>query len=46
VDKIEVERRGAVRRAKLTYLRSRLGKGATLVNERLEKAAAKAPAAK
>lgn len=46
VDKIEVERRGAVRRAKLTYLRSRLGKGATLVNERLEKAAAKAPTAK
>ena len=30
VDKIEVERHGAVRRAKLTYLRKRLGKGATL----------------
>jgi large subunit ribosomal protein L19 len=33
VDKIEVERKGAVRRAKLTYLRKRLGKGATLVKE-------------
>jgi hypothetical protein len=27
-----------VRRAKLTYLRKRLGKGATLVNEKQEKA--------
>jgi large subunit ribosomal protein L19 len=43
VDKIEVERQGQVRRAKLTYLRKRLGKGATLVNEKKEKAAA-APA--
>ena len=45
VDKIEVERRGAVRRAKLTYLRGRLGKGATLVKERdtVAQAAAKAP---
>jgi large subunit ribosomal protein L19 len=34
VDKIEVERHGDVRRAKLTYLRNRLGKGATLVKER------------
>jgi large subunit ribosomal protein L19 len=34
VDKVEVERKGSVRRAKLTYLRSRLGKGATLVKER------------
>ena len=42
VDKIEVERRGAVRRAKLTYLRGRLGKGATLVKERETKAPAKA----
>lgn len=33
VDKIEVERKGAVRRAKLTYLRKRLGKRATLVKE-------------
>jgi large subunit ribosomal protein L19 len=37
VDKIEVERHGAVRRAKLTYLRKRLGKGATLVPEKEEK---------
>jgi large subunit ribosomal protein L19 len=34
VDKVEVERKGAVRRAKLTYLRKRLGKGATLVKEK------------
>jgi len=34
VDKIEVERKGSVRRAKLTYLRKRLGKGATLVKEK------------
>jgi large subunit ribosomal protein L19 len=34
VDKVEVERHGAVRRAKLTYLRHRVGKGATLVPER------------
>ena len=39
VDKVEVEREGAVRRAKLTYLRKRLGKGATLVKEKVEKAA-------
>jgi large subunit ribosomal protein L19 len=44
VDKIEVERHGAVRRAKLTYLRGRLGKGATLVKERETKAPAKAKA--
>jgi large subunit ribosomal protein L19 len=42
VDKIEVERQGDVRRAKLTYLRSRLGKGATLVKEKDDKPAAKA----
>ena len=46
VDKVEIERHGAVRRAKLTYLRKRLGKGATLVKEREEKAAAPAAAAK
>src|SRR3954470_16097175 len=34
VDKVEVERHGTVRRAKLTYLRKRLGKGATLVKEK------------
>jgi large subunit ribosomal protein L19 len=41
VDKIEVERQGAVRRAKLTYLRGRLGKGATLVKEKDTKTSAK-----
>src|SRR5687767_11885035 len=45
VEKIEVERHGDVRRAKLTYLRKRIGKGATLVKER-EKVAAPAAAAK
>jgi len=42
VDKIEVERSGSVRRAKLTYLRKRLGKGATLVKEKEEKVEAPA----
>ena len=42
VDKIEVEREGAVRRAKLTYLRKRLGKGATLVKEKKDKVEAPA----
>jgi large subunit ribosomal protein L19 len=42
VDKIEVERQGTVRRAKLTYLRKRLGKGATLVKEKTTKAVAPA----
>ncbi len=44
VDKVEVERKGSVRRAKLTYLRTRLGKGATLVKEREAREAAAAPA--
>jgi large subunit ribosomal protein L19 len=39
VEKVEVERRGSVRRAKLTYLRKRLGKGATLVREKEGRAA-------
>ena len=39
VDKIEVERKGDVRRAKLTYLRKRIGKSATLVKEKAEKPA-------
>src|SRR5712691_10811796 len=39
VEKVEVERKGSVRRAKLTYLRKRLGKGATLVKEREGRAA-------
>jgi len=34
VEKIEVERHGAVRRAKLTYLRGRVGKGAVAVKEK------------
>jgi len=34
VEKVEVERKGRARRAKLTYLRKRLGKGATLVKEK------------
>ena len=34
VEKVEVERQGAVRRDKLTYLRQRIGKGATLVKEK------------
>jgi large subunit ribosomal protein L19 len=44
VDKIEVEREGSVRRAKLTYLRKRLGKGATLVREKEEKVVAETAA--
>jgi large subunit ribosomal protein L19 len=39
VDKVEVERRGDVRRAKLTYLRQRLGKSAMLVKEKAASAA-------
>ena len=38
IDKVEVERSGEVRRAKLTYLRKRLGKGATLVKEKESRA--------
>src|SRR5438132_4707517 len=45
VDKVEVERKGSVRRAKLTYLRKRLGKGATLVKEREGRGAAGTPGA-
>jgi large subunit ribosomal protein L19 len=46
VEKIEIERSGNVRRAKLTYLRKRIGKGATLVKEKeKEKQLAEAPAA-
>src|SRR5215203_1553479 len=46
VEKVEVERHGDVRRAKLTYLRKRIGKGATLVKEKEKATAAAAPAAK
>src|SRR4051812_10071222 len=45
IDKVDVERKGSVRRAKLTYLRKRLGKGATLVKEKEGRAAAPAAAA-
>src|SRR5256885_14353543 len=45
VEKIEVERKGSVRRAKLTYLRKRLGKGATLVKEKEGRGGATASAA-
>lgn len=34
VEKVEVERQGKVRRAKLTYLRGRLGKSAMTVEEK------------
>src|SRR6266704_1460383 len=40
VERVEVERKGSVRRDKLTYLRKRLGKGATLVKEKEGRAAA------
>src|SRR3954462_10706675 len=46
VDKVEVEREGSVRRAKLTYLRKRLGKGATLVKEKETRATGAAKSAK
>lgn len=36
IAKIEVERKGAVRRAKLNYLRDRKGKSATTVKEKVE----------
>ncbi len=45
VEKVEVERLGAVRRAKLTYLRKRVGKGAVAVKERETHGAAAATAA-
>jgi large subunit ribosomal protein L19 len=38
IDKVEVERRGMVRRAKLTYLRKRIGKAAVAVKERAQSA--------
>ncbi len=40
IAKIEIERKGEVRRAKLNYLRNRKGKSATTVKEKSEKAAA------
>src|SRR5262245_6302017 len=44
VEKIEVERQGSVRRAKLTYLRKRIGKGAVAVKEKEGKATVTAAA--
>ena len=44
VEKVEVERKGSVRRAKLTYLRQRIGKGATAVKEKESRTAAPAAA--
>ena len=46
VEKVQVERQGDVRRAKLTYLRKRLGKGATLVKEKETRTPRAAAAAK
>ena len=46
IDKVEVERKGSVRRAKLTYLRERIGKGATLVKEKEGRTPAKKTTAK
>jgi large subunit ribosomal protein L19 len=43
IEKVEVERHGEVRRAKLTYLRKRLGKGATLVKEKEGRTGTAAP---
>src|SRR5260221_13830207 len=45
VEKVEVERNGSARRAKLTYLRKRLGKGATLVKEKEGRVSASAESA-
>lgn len=45
VEKVEVERQGSTRRAKLTYLRKRLGKGATLVKEKARNVSAATAAA-
>ncbi|GAB4170185.1 MAG: 50S ribosomal protein L19 [Terrimicrobiaceae bacterium] len=38
IAKIEVERRGAVRRSKLNYLRNRKGKSATTVKDKKDRA--------
>ena len=44
IAKIEVEKKGAVRRAKLNYLRTRKGKSATTVKEKARATAAEAAA--
>jgi large subunit ribosomal protein L19 len=43
IAKVEVKRSGKVRRAKLYYLRDRLGKGATRLRERKKRAALVVP---
>jgi hypothetical protein len=44
IDKVEVEREGAVRRAKLTYLRGRVGKGAMAVRDKARRTSVATPA--
>ena len=46
IEKVDIVRRGAVRRAKLYYLRTRTGSAATKVKEPKQKVVAKAPAKK
>ncbi len=41
IEKVDVDRKGDVRRAKLSYLRKRIGKSATLVKEKVERQADK-----
>jgi len=43
IEKVDVERKGSVRRAKLTYLRKRVGKGAIAVKDKEVRGAALAP---
>ncbi len=45
IEKVEIERQGQVRRAKLFYLRGRKGKEALFVNERASAASARKAAA-
>jgi len=45
IDKIEVERKGSVRRAKLYYLRGRKGKAARIGEKRVEEKRVDVPAA-
>jgi large subunit ribosomal protein L19 len=45
IEKVEVERQGQVRRAKLTYLRKRIGKGATVVKEKEKETSSSSAAA-
>lgn len=45
IEKVEVEREGYVRRAKLTYLRKRVGKGALAVKDKSRRGRATVPGA-